>query len=237
MRMIRVLIVEDDPMVAEFNRRYLAQIEGFVLAGIARSADEALTMLEQQDLDLILLDIFMPGMNGLELLGRIRASGKNVDVIVLSAASDNPTIQKTLRYGAVDYLIKPFEFERLNVALSLYRDRARFMRGQETVSQNQLDRHVLNKEHAVAPALPKGLDQNTLKVVWDHILQAGDDSFTTEEMANRVGISRVSMRKYLNFLSNLECLRPEVNFGSIGRPVYKYRCIHAGMSALSCYLS
>jgi len=66
--MIRVLIVEDDPMVAEFNRRYLAQLEGFTLAAIVRSAAEALTLLEQQEVDLILLDIFMPGINGLEFL-------------------------------------------------------------------------------------------------------------------------------------------------------------------------
>lgn len=224
--MIRVLIVEDDPMVAEFNRRYLAQLEGFALAAAVRSAAEALTLLAKQEIDLILLDIFMPHMNGLELLSQIRSTGTNVDVIVVSAACDNQSIRRALRYGAVDYLIKPFEFERFNAALSAYRDRAVFMRGQGSINQAELDQRILLKDQPLTNELPKGLDRNTLKIVWEHIREGSEETFTTEEMAKRVGISRVSMRKYLTFLMKMEFLRMEVTFGSIGRPVYKYRCIN-----------
>lgn len=114
--MIRVLIVEDDPMVAEFNKHYLEQIGGFALRGIAASVDEGLKLLEKKEIDLILLDIFMPGLSGLELLSQIRKMGKGVDVIVVSAAADSYSIKKALQYGAVDYLIKPFEFERFREA-------------------------------------------------------------------------------------------------------------------------
>lgn len=224
--MIRVLIVEDDPMVAEFNRRYLAQIEGFVLADMVRSAADALLVLEKQEVDLILLDIFMPHMNGLDLLSQIRSIDSNVDVIVVSAACDNHTIQKALRYGVVDYLIKPFEFERFQAALSAYRDRLLFMRGQDSIKQAELDRKILLKDQPQINELPKGIDRNTLKIVWEHIRDDEGRDFTTEEMARRVGVSRVSMRKYLAFLMALEILRREVTFGSIGRPMYKYRCIN-----------
>lgn len=223
--MIRVLIVEDDPMVAEFNRRYLAQIGGFVLVAMVRSAAEALTLLEKQAIDLILLDIFMPDMNGLDLLSQIRNIDRNVDVIVVSAACDNHSIRRALRYGVVDYLIKPFEFERFNAALSAYRDRAVFMRGQGSINQAELDQIILLKDQPLLSELPKGLDRNTLKIVWEHIQEGAENPFTTEEMAKRVGVSRVSMRKYLTFLMKMEILRMEVTFGSIGRPVYKYRCI------------
>lgn len=234
--MIKVLIVEDDPMVAEFNRRYLAQMPGFVLADAARSAAEALVVLEKQEIDLILLDIFMPGMNGLELLSQIRDVDKSVDVIVVSAACDSYSIQKALRHGVVDYLIKPFEFERFNAALSAYRDRVRFIREQGSVNQAELDQRILYKDQPLLNELPKGLDRNTLKVVWEHIQNVADSAFTTEEMAKRVGISRVSMRKYLNFLRKLEVLSLDVTFGSIGRPVYKYRCINANANFIKKYL-
>jgi CitB family two-component system response regulator MalR len=234
--MINVLIVEDDPMVAEFNRRYLAQVEGFALMAIARSTADALAVIEQQEIDLILLDIFMPGVNGLELLSQIRQLGRSIDVIVVSAACDSESIQTALRFGAVDYLIKPFEFERLNAALAAYRDRVRLIKEQETLSQSELDQRILRKDQLVNFELPKGLDLNTLKIVWESIQISNEESFTTDEMAKRVGISRVSMRKYLNYLRELEILIVEVTYGSIGRPVYKYRCINPGNNSPKRYM-
>lgn len=225
--MIRVLIVEDDPMVAEFNRRYLTQIKGFVLTAMVRSAAEALLVLEKQEVDLILLDIFMPQMTGLDFLSQIRTVDTNVDVIIVSAACDSYSIQKALRCGAVDYLIKPFEFERFNAALSAYRDRAMFMRECNSIQQTELDQKVLLKDQSLLNELPKGLGRNTLKMIWEYIQAGADNAFTTEELAKRVGISRVSMRKYLTFLTQLDILRMEVTFGSVGRPVYTYRCIDA----------
>jgi CitB family two-component system response regulator MalR len=234
--MIKVLIVEDDPMVAEFNRRYLVQVEGFTFAALARSATEALAIIEKQEINLVLLDIFLPGMNGLEMLSRIRAIGKGIDVIVVSAACDSHSIQKALRNGVVDYLIKPFEFERLNAALTAYRERAMFMKNQDVLSQTELDRRILRKDQPVGTELPKGLDRNTLKIVWEAIQAVSGDNFTTEEMAKRVGISRVSMRKYLNFLRKLDMLNLEVTFGAIGRPVYKYKCINLESNTIKQYL-
>lgn len=85
--MINVLIVEDDPMVGELNKRYLSQIEGFQLKGIASSFQSALHILGEHHIDLILLDIYMPGKNGLELLTELRAQNEAVDVIVISASA------------------------------------------------------------------------------------------------------------------------------------------------------
>lgn len=234
--MIRVLIVEDDPMVAEFNRRYLEKVTGFVLVATARSAQEALAILDRRNIDLILLDVFMPGMNGLELLTTIREKDRDVDVIVVSAASDNQTIKKALRYGAVDYLVKPFEFERLNKALTTYRDGVVFMRKQEIVNQADLDQRILHRDLSGATLLPKGLDRNTLKTIWQALDANAGETFTTEELANRVGISRVSARKYLHFLLQLELLELEVAYGYIGRPLYKYRYSSSRADVLKQYL-
>lgn len=99
--MIKVLIVEDDPMVAEFNKRYLEQLEGFVLQAVATSVDEALKILDCEDIDLILLDIFMPGASGLGLLSQIRKLGKGTDVIVVSAACDSYSIKTALQLSLI----------------------------------------------------------------------------------------------------------------------------------------
>lgn len=233
--MINVLIVEDDPMVAELNRRYLEQIDGFQLVASVRSAPEALLLLEQQAVDLILLDIAMPGMTGVEFLHSIRSLGREVDVIVVSAASDMATIKKVLRNGVIDYLIKPFEFDRLNSALSEYRSQALFTRNREVLNQEELDRRVLGKEQAEAVELAKGLGRNTLRAVWEAV-RMERQPFTTEEMAQKVGVTRVSMRKYLDFLKQIDVLSMEVVYGNVGRPVYKYRCLNPDSNMIKRYL-
>ena len=226
MILIKVLIVEDDPMVAEFNRRYLDQVGGFELIATSPSVPDALCILNGQEIDLILLDIFMPGMNGFDLLAQIRKLGQGVDVIVVSAACDSQSIKKALRYGAVDYLIKPFEFERFDTALSAYRDWVEMTKGQEKLSQAELDIRLLHPNPVTVPSeLPKGLTRNTLKTVWENIQAMKERSFSTEEMANRVGVSRVSMRKYLGFLIEIGVIDMEVIYGSVGRPVYQHHCI------------
>src|SRR3954453_13487931 len=115
--MIKVLIVEDDPMVAEFNKRYLKEMKGFCLSGIVYNVKDAREFLEKEQVNLVLLDVYMPGTNGLELLHFIREQKVDVDVILITAAADTEKIHTALRLGAVDYLIKPFEFQRFNQAL------------------------------------------------------------------------------------------------------------------------
>lgn len=223
--MIKVIIVDDDPMVAEFNKRYIELVDGFEVLAIAHSADMALEMLENYEVDLILLDIFMPGMNGIELLMKIRKSGKGVDVIVVTAACDQQTIMTALRFGAVDYIIKPFEFERLNEALTNYKELLNIMQEQNIINQADLDNYVLGKEHPSNFQPPKGIDRNTLKMVWENVQCFKHTAFSTEEIATLVGVSRVSMRKYLEFMKQIGVLKLELIYGTIGRPVYKYRCV------------
>ncbi len=234
--MINVLIVEDDPMIAEFNKRYLSQIDGFELVDIANSFKEALSCIAHKKIDLILLDIFMPGMNGLDLLGHIREIDNEVDVIIVTAACDIHTIKKAMHYGVVDYLIKPFEFERFNTALSEYKETQRFINERQDLSQEELDQHIFNKDHSSICQLPKGLDKNTLKNVWTSISKLKQKSFSTEEIAKIAGISRVSMRKYLDFLKHIEVLSMNVEYGSVGRPIYKYRCISSNDNFLNYYI-
>jgi CitB family two-component system response regulator MalR len=190
---------------------------------MARTVDEAIKIIEQQEIDLILLDIFMPGKHGLELLTYLRTNEKETDVIIISAASDMDRIKKALRYGAVDYLIKPFEFERFNTALAAYQEKTRFIQKQQVINQEELDSQILQREEkTILEELPKGLTKDTLKKIWEVIQEMKEVPFSTEEVVKHVGISRVSTRKYLNFLKDIGILEVKVIYGTVGRPVYNH---------------
>ena len=230
--MIRVLVVEDDPMVAKFHEHYMNQIKGFELVDTARNGDEALQLLGLKKYDLVLLDIFMPGIDGLSLLGKIRSSNFDVDVIVISAARNSEAIQRALRNGAVDYIIKPFEFERFSLALMNYKNRREMLEEQEMLKQEDLDKSILYKEPTFELTIPKGLDRNTLRTVWEAIVPI-NGAFTTEELSAIVGISRVSIRKYLDFLKSLHVLSLVLHRGAVGRPVYKFNCIDTDINLVN----
>ncbi|WP_332698474.1 response regulator [Halalkalibacter lacteus] len=221
--MIKVLILDDDPMVAEFNKRYLKEVEGFELAGITKSFEEAMKAIEEEDIDLILLDIFMAGKNGLELLQHIRAKNKwKIDVILVTAADDVASIQTALRYGASDYIIKPFEFERFNQALTTYREKHILLKKQNSFKQDELDRKIFHQNEKKLTSLPKGLTTNTLQIIVNAILEKEEEPFSTDEIAERVQISRVSVRKYIKYLKEIGVLGERMTYGAIGRPVYLY---------------
>lgn len=221
--MIKVMLVEDDPMVAELNRSYVGSIEGFSVIASVRSGQEALTLLDTLSVDLILLDVYMPGMQGLTLLTEIRALGLGTDVILVTAASDTVTIREALRLGAVDYLIKPFEFERLKKALLVYKEKNMTLKQKGSVSQTELDQLLGDKPFvSESIQLPKGLDRTTLKKIHHCLNTYPKNVFSAEDIAKVVGITRVSVRKYLEFLTEVKALVMHVTYGSIGRPVHRF---------------
>lgn len=222
--MYDVMIVEDDPMVAELNRRYVEIVNDFRVCAIAHSGSEALQMLDRMPVSLVLLDIFMPGMNGLEFFNKVRFKEKGVDVIVITAASDKHTIMSALRLGAVDYIIKPFEFSRLNEAMDKYLELVHGIQEQETLNQEILDK--ARRRDPAPQRIPKGIERNTLQHVWEQIRPLGQKAFSTGEIALKTGISRVSMRKYLEFLQSIYVLDVEVVYGKVGRPIYKYHAVY-----------
>jgi len=238
--MIRTIIVEDDPMVAQINSLYLGKIEGYELVAAVPTVQDALPIIERDQVDLILLDIYMPGEDGWSLLSKIRWLGQGIDVIIISAANDKESIKKAIRYGAVDYLIKPFEFERFQTALTSYKEDQVFIDEQEELSQNDLDNLLMHKEqhHNVAcTELPKGLTKNTLKLIWEKMLEHQEEVFSTEEMAQLVGISRVSMRKYLFFFADIHIIETEIVYGAIGRPIFKHKIVNLDHQLIEKYLT
>lgn len=238
--MINVMIVEDDPMVALLNRQYVERVEGFAVIGHAADTLEALELLSREKVDLLLLDIHMPGMNGLDFLSQLREEKKDLDVILITAASKISQIQQALRLGAVDYLIKPFEFNRFQEALQQYQNQRYGLDHKNKVDQKELDRMLrkrneVQQELSSSGTIPKGLTKTTLKKVIEVIEQTGTNAFSTEQLAEMSSISRVSVRKYLKFLTEINYLEENLIYG-IGRPIYRYRVIKTNEHHIRPYL-
>lgn len=118
--MIRTIIIEDDPMVAQINCQYLQPLGDFQIDGIFNSGAAAQEYLKENEADLAIVDIYMPGMNGIELLRWIRGDHRNLSVIMVTAATEIQTVAEALQLGIVDYLIKPFSFARFQEAVQKY---------------------------------------------------------------------------------------------------------------------
>lgn len=225
--MINVLVVDDDAMVADLNRCYVDQVIGFRCCGTASTLQQAKERLANSHptVDLVLLDIYMHQENGLDLLPELRSAQRAIDVIIISSAADAATIKSSLNYGVVDYLIKPFQFSRFEEALKGWRQKRRLMDNQPFYQQADLDLLLHGNPLTLDEQmrLPKGLTQQTLRTLCQWIDAHPDIEFSTDELATDVSISRVSCRKYLIWLAQMNILFTSIHYGTTGRPVYRYR--------------
>lgn len=223
---IRTLIVEDDPMVAEVNRGFLEATGGFEIVGLARSGLEALTLIQTTQPQLVILDIFLPDLNGLETLAEIRKRNEPVDVIMVTAARDSETITNVFRYGAIDYIVKPFKFDRFKRALESYLTLRRTLL-KDSLDQEEIDRLSPKNQTLSAPnpqveqSLPKGLNEVTLKQILLFLLKQSTP-LSAEEVAEGVGLARVTARRYLDYLEKSKKIKLEIQYGSVGRPINRY---------------
>ena len=211
-------------MVAKFNAIYLESIPGFTLAGIAQNAEEGWTLYQSTKVDLILLDVHMGKKTGLELLSDFRQADDPVDVIIITAANDKQSVQTALHNGAVDYLIKPFSFERFQEALLSICQKHRVMKDNENVSQEEIDTFLLKSEKAQSTVLelPKGLTVRTFSTIVRQIIKRQRGAFSAADLAEETGISRVSVRKYLNHLVETDMLTVDIVYQETGRPLNRF---------------
>ncbi|WP_160720578.1 response regulator [Bacillus sp. USDA818B3_A] len=224
MEPIRVLIVEDDPMVMEINAQFVSKLPGFKLAGKAFTGKEAISLINEGKPNLVLLDYFLPDTNGLSLLHTIRSNDYPIDVILLTANRDPHHIQEIFRAGVVDYIVKPFRFDRFQTALEQYRHSFKKFQENRPFEQADLDKlaGVQLKGVEVEDLLPKGLNDRTLKQIVE-FLKGQAEPLSSEDVAAGIGLARVTVRRYLDYLEKKGDIVMEIQYGSVGRPMNKYR--------------
>lgn len=240
--MTNVLIIEDDPMVAMLNQQFIEKIADVHIVGNVRNIPDARELLAEESVDLLLLDVYLPGMTGIEFLAELHDKKINVAVILITAANDVSTVKEAIYYGVVDYLIKPFTFERFKLAFEKFEKLTDVTQELQSTDQSQLDKYFNSGTIPAVPVssgkvedLPKGLSKLTLKKVYRQI-QKIKGSFSTEQLAGEIGLSRISTKKYLLFLVDIQILHEEMEYLEIGRPLTLYSLRDTHQNEIEKYL-
>ncbi|PPH24745.1 response regulator [Rathayibacter toxicus] len=219
--MIRVLVVEDEPLTADAHAAYVRRVEGFEVAAITLSGAEAIHALRADPtIALILLDMNLPDMCGLDLCRSVRAAELCVDIIAVTAVRDAAVVRASVSAGIVQYLIKPFVFSGFAAKLASYRAFRERMHGTDVASQHEVDGAFAALRTSNAPGLARGLSTETVEAVTALLRPVG---LSSGELASHLDISRVTARRYLEHLADAGVAERALRKGVPGRPELEYR--------------
>lgn len=221
----QVLIVEDDPVITAIYKKTIATTDGLSVAGAVMRGEDALAFVQHRECDLMLLDLRLAGMNGVNLLHKLRGEGHSVEVIALTATRTASVVQAVIQRGAIDYLVKPFTIERLRRALRLFVNRA------NALQNDQLDQDTVDVVCASGRIerrwLPKGLTPDGVARV-RHVLASGVEQLSATEVADSAGLARVTARRYLEYLVSVDEASVDAAPSGPGRPPKLYSLAVAG---------
>jgi response regulator of citrate/malate metabolism len=227
--MIKTVIVEDDLMVASINSQFTKRNPNIQIVATFHNGKDALDYLKKSDADLVLLDLYMPDCTGLELLSELRSIGSEIDVIMITAANDAEHINEALQLGIVDYLIKPFQYERFAQALDKYLVRKKAIESGVSFTQEEIDRLVNASTPSASTKkteLQKGVQQKTLDKIRVCLSAHPGNYLPCEQIASETGLSRVTIRRYMNFLIEENEVTSMIDYSTGGRPsiLYQINC-------------
>lgn len=222
---MRVLVVDDDFRVAGIHAAMVSRVPGFRVISTAHGAEEALATTHRSHPDLVLMDIYLPDGNGLEVIKTLRSESNPPDVIVISAARDTSSVRDAMQLGAVHYLVKPFGLSALTDRLTAYRRmRLHLAELPDHARQSDVDElfGMLRPTMTTAAPPPKGHSAATLESVVK-ALRGADTDLSATEVAESVGISRATAQRYLSYLEQHGLAKLQLRYGSAGRPEHRYR--------------
>ncbi|UHA75090.1 response regulator [Paenibacillus sp. 481] len=246
---ITAMIVEDDEIASKIVEQF-AQRNSFRVIATASTGQQALDLLEVFTPQIVLLDVYLPDMSGIELLWNIRRKHRGVDIILITAANDADTVSEAIRGGVFGYLIKPIMIDRFNDMLQRYTTVRKQLRTGLLMEQTEVDRLFIpgdkstgskrdttlltvtplaattggasSSSFLAATMLPKGIDKLTLKRLRDH-LNHTRDAVSADELAALAGMSHSTVRRYLEFMVSQQELEIDIIYGTVGRPERKYK--------------
>jgi response regulator of citrate/malate metabolism len=226
---IRTLVVEDDPVAAAAHATYVGRVRGFEVVAVAGAGAEALRVLATTPVDLVLLDVHLPDMSGLDVLRRMRAAGHTTDVIMVTRARDLEVVRAAIAFGATQYLVKPFTAGAVRAKLEGHQAYVGRDAG-PVIDQSDVDGLFDTLRAPVeGGGLPKGVSRESLDQVTEALAAAGAGR-TAVEVADQVGVSRVTARRYLEHLAETGLAERELRYGGTGRPQVEYRWRPGGVT-------
>jgi response regulator of citrate/malate metabolism len=227
--MYKVIIAEDEEKIALLHKSFLDDNPNFEVLAIANTIKETQKALEILNPDIILLDVYFPDGNGIELLKWIRQNNLLCDVILITAARETHALEQALKFGIYDYLVKPILLNRLEVSLRNYVNYKNNLNNSKIVSQDYID-NIIGKKNNLDNVvknmgnLPKGIDKLTLDKIVDKMKKI-DTFMSASEIGDILGINRTTARRYLEYLSSVGLVTVDSQYGTIGRPEKRYKLI------------
>lgn len=228
-----VLVVDDDFMVAKLHGRYVSALDGFTVVGMAHTGTDALRAARRLRPDLVLLDVYLPDMDGVQVLRELRAAEEreggahSTDALFITAARDAGVVRSALRAGALHYLIKPFHRtalqEQLQHVASLRNRLDTLDEACREARQEDVD-HIFGARPPGSRELPKGLAAHTADLV-ERVLRAHPAGLSASECAEAGALSRVSARRYLEYFAVTGRAEVSLRYGGTGRPERRYRAV------------
>ncbi|GAA3586138.1 response regulator [Klugiella xanthotipulae] len=232
---LRVLVIEDDPTAAAGQNEYLRRIGGFEVAHTAATGANALQWLSHNQregaapVDVILLDMNLPDMHGVEIARQVRAASLWVDIIAVTAVRELEVVRAAIAFGVVQYIIKPYTFATFHDKLNHYQQFARQLTGeitvvgeQQRVLQSEIDGALASLRSSTPDLLPKGLSPDTLDAITAHLHRV-NTAVSAGEITEALSISRITARRYLEYLTSTRQVSREPRYGTPGRPELEYR--------------
>jgi response regulator of citrate/malate metabolism len=222
--MIRTLVVDDDFMAASVHREFTERVPGFEVVGEATTGADALRLIGELQPDLVLLDVYLPDLSGIDVLRRLRATAQaHVDVIAITSAKDVHVLREAMHLGVVHYIVKPFTFTTLSERLETYASLKSQLDHLQQADQPEIDRlYRLLRTRNVHEPLPKGISAPTLAHVVD-ILRGAGEGLSSTELATLANLSQGIARRYLRFLADSGTVDLTLRYAPAGRPEHIYR--------------
>lgn len=220
----QVMIIEDDPMVAAIDRQYVERNTHFRVSHLFKSGTQALTFLEHHSADLIILDYYTPTMDGLEFVDKLHQMGKSIPIIMVTSANDRAIVHNLFSRGVLDYLVKPFEYPRFQQALERFLTKKQLMNTAPIeLAQQDIDQLLQPcTPSPCSPSIHKGMNEATLQLVRSFLQSHAQTYFTSEQIAEQVHLSRITIRRYVNFMLENGELTSSIDYQTGGRPSICY---------------
>lgn len=224
-RPLRVVVVDDEPAVARLHTRLIGARADCDVVATVGTGPAAVAAITEHEPDLVLLDIYLPGYSGLEVLRHVRASHQHQpEFIAVTAARDFASVREARLTGVRHYLVKPFSVQALEARVS------DVVAELADVPELELDQREIDTMIGAGSAstdgvaktagLPKGLSVETMDAVRHALAEAPWSS--ASELGERVGISRVSARRYLEHLAGAGLAERRLDYATSGRPGSRY---------------
>jgi response regulator of citrate/malate metabolism len=225
--MIRTLIIEDDFRVAEINAAYIQMVSEYTVIGIAPTAALGYQLVIDEKPDLVLLDLYLPDLHGLELFAKLQQlpRGSKPDVFIITAARDSQSLKDAIQLGAAAYIVKPFNGQELMERLLAYKTVHTRLNTISEISQAEANAAVALMRGGKVEIEQEKISSNPTTALITKCLRTHLEPMNASEIASSLGISRATAQRYLSQMADRHLVLLELQYGTAGRPINNYRLV------------